>query len=296
MNSNGQLEMQRNVATHQLLLKAGAHLFRRGNVELLRLANPGLHLTPEQQRDLIAVFAAETDAIYKADTSHYWNRRPDYLISLKELLTIHLEGSLIGWAGLSLLSDGKEKVLYVDTMNVRTNVPRSTFQLRPALMLAHEVYVAAAFRCWPPNLPCGFRTQNPRVYQLASALTPNAVHPRVVNNPMARKNPRAARAAKVLAKSLSPSKPFDSECSVIRGAYERCLYGKTSPALRTSNASVSEYWSKHLATEDGDALVITVTPTLAENITVIGRYYMAVLKDKARRILSRMQALNAHLY
>jgi hypothetical protein len=268
---------------YELLRACGARVTRRGKFELLRLEEPGSRVPSARHVDMLEVFAGETNALYRSDTSPYWNRRAGYLNELSELWTVHRRGALIGWAGLSVIESDAGRILYIDTLNIRPRALRFGFgEYSLASVFIHEIFIRYYSRHAAP-LPFVFRTQNPHVYRLARSIVPRGVYPRVDKRP-GRDPERALAVAQAVARALSPSKRFDSEGSVVQGAYGGCLYGAASPALHTNEAALASFWQRHLDVTRGDAMVIVVLPTLAEAATLGLNYSAAVLRDKAEAV------------
>lgn len=262
------------------LRRAGARRIRRGRFVFLRLRKPAGRLGPALQRELLAQFSQVTNAIYRADTTHYWNARADYFETVDELWTLHLDGAFVGWTGVRWMRQGRRRVLYVDTLNVRPRALRSgAGGYTLGEMLVHE-YIFMCFRrpLWPA--PCAFRTQNPVVYRLAQAASRRSVFPGI-GVPGARDAAGGLRVAAFVARELSPSSPFAGECSVIRGCYGKSLYG-TKDLARVAEPDVAAYWREHVDVGRGDALVIVVRPTRREAARALARYYFSVLRAAGR--------------
>ncbi len=264
---------------YELLRARGAQHLRRGKFDVLRLVEPGSRVPAAQHESVLQLFASETDALYRADTSHYWGRRRGYLNELTELWTVHHDGVLVGWAGLSVVETDWGPVLYIDTLNIRPRALRFGFGVYSlAAVFIHEIFISYYLRHGAP-LPFVFRTQNPHVYRLARAIVPRGVYPRV-DGCAGREPERALFIAKALARSLSPTKRFDSQCSVVREAYGGCLYGAASPALHTNETALARYWERHLDVARGDAIVLVVLPTRLEATKLALAYTATVLRHK----------------
>lgn len=279
---------------YELLLAAGAQLVQRGKFEFLRLEEPGSRLVAARHAEILAIFSHETDLLYRADTSHYWQRRRGYLNDLTELWTVHLDGVLVGWTGLVVVETDSGKILYIDTLNVRPRALRYGFgEYSLAAVFIHEIFISYYLRAGAP-LPFAFRTQNPHVYRLARAIVPRGVYPRV-DGRRGREPERALRVARTLARALSPTKHFHPESSVIRAAYGGCLYGAASPALHTNEGALAAFWSRNINAPQGDAIVIVVLPTALEAAALAFAYRTTVLrqgmKDAALRWSAQWAAL-----
>ncbi|HEX3456902.1 MAG TPA: hypothetical protein VHR97_03020 [Candidatus Baltobacteraceae bacterium] len=78
---------------------------------------------------------------------------------------------------------------------------------------------------------------------------------------------------------------------MIRGAYGGCLYGNANPALRTTEADLSQYWSEHVRLAEGDAVVIVVLPTAPEAALLALAYGAAVARDQAKHVPAALRRI-----
>lgn len=265
-------------AIREEMRRAGARLIRRGRFEFLRLKVPGQRLSDAAQTGLLQQFAEVTNAIYRADTTHYWAARGDYFKTIDDLWTVHLDGAFVGWTGVAWMRGSGRPILYVDTLNMRPRALRSgAGGYTLGEMLVHEFIFMCFARAWMPR-PCAFRTQSPVVYRLAQAASRASVFPSVDGNHRSEK--RATRVAAEVAQRLSPDRRFDPRHSVIKGAYGRSLYAAGSSVLKAADPAVAAFWQNHLDHEAGDAMVIVVLPTRLEAAAALWRYFGAIWRER----------------
>lgn len=252
------------------LAAAGIRFSGRGRYRLARVINPAKRLSKPLQAMLLEAFASVTDELYQADTSFHWRGRPDYFVGVRGLWMVFNGDVLSGFAASRYFVEAGERILYIDNLNLRPSARPVVGQLTIGGMLVFEM-LKESFPIIGRPMSVVFRTQNPNVYRLGFTVLPEAMAPRL-RGAQPRDPARSRRVLEAMANRLSPGRVYDPITSVIKGAYAGRLYGRPLTQSGSSTSGLVRFWKENVDVEQGDAVLIAVSPTHAEVRGLVYRY------------------------
>lgn len=267
------------------LIKFGLKAKVRGNVELFKVVEPSKLLSNELKTSTLKSVCRLTDDIYESDTSFHWFAMSDYFSSVKVVWLVFSNKCLIGFSAINIINGCGEKIIYVDNLNVQRTDEKVFANYSVGSMLVNEI-VQENTRYFVFPISYIFRTQNPNIYRLSYKILPRGIYPRITGE-KGRNETRSMCINSFMAEKLSPNKVYKEKTSVIKNAYKGQIYSVDSKVVNTQREEIKAFWNKNIDMENGDALLISISPHRWEFIAVNLFYRTNLAVDKLKSISMR---------